>query len=179
MGNARIAQRYARALLKNAQASGNDLSAVLPALEAIEALYEFKEIHRFLENPVMPLEVKRLVIDYALQKADASGDLKKFTDLVLEVGRVEIFPLVATAYRKMIHNLKGVEDGVVRSRVPIPEASMETLTQSLSQSLGKKVTLRQVQDKALLGGFLVEIGNYRVDQSLKNIIEEMAENANH
>ena len=179
MSETRIAQRYARALLQTAERNKKDPGVYLPVLEMIESLYEDESIRRFLQNPVMPLEVKRSVVDYAIQRADGGADIKNFTEIILDAGRVAMFPAVAGAYRRMIHELKGIEEGTVTSVIPLSEDDLAKLSEQLSATLGRKVTLKQSVDKSLLGGFVVRIGNYLVDHSLRSKLEALAENAIH
>ena len=87
-----------------------------------------------------------------------------------------LYPEIAKAYGKKIKDAEGITEGEVVTVFPLDQESLENLAKTLSTMTGKEVKLTQREDKSILGGFVVKIGNYLVDLSLKSKLDALTAN---
>lgn len=173
----RVARRYAKALFA---LSGKDLAEAKKqrdSLYSLKALFEIAGSGRVLRSPVMPVDLKKSLLDYGLKQTDASEAVKKTVDTVLESGRVELLPDVADAFSDFIDEAEGVARAQIESAVPLQESDLKAISAKLGTVLNKNVDVTGVVDPSLLGGFVARVGNYRIDMSLKSKLEGLASNA--
>jgi len=56
---------------------------------------------------------------------------------------------------------------------PISKEEAQQVAEHLGKAYGKKIKLRTVQDKSLLGGVVVKIGGVQLDSSIAGKLERM------
>lgn len=172
-----VARRYAKALMK---VTGGDLakSKVLAQhLVTLDELFENAEASSILCSPAMPTDLKKSLLDYGLKVAGAGNELKGFCDAVVEAGRVELLPQIISVFDELINDLEGVVDAHVRSATELTDADKAAIEGAVNRIVRKKVNLDTHIDKDLLGGFVVDVGNYKIDMSLKTKVEGLAQEA--
>lgn len=177
MGETKVAKRYAKALFK---VKKNDPASARKALEVLDAaaeLFEDKKIRRVLASPAVPGEVKQSVLDYVVDKAGGSAEDKRFFQMVVAAGRVEVIPETAVAFRDLINAVEGLVEATVITVAPLPAEDLAELSKFLEKLEKKKVHLNQEIDKTILGGLVVHVGNNRLDMSLRSKLESIAQSA--
>lgn len=177
MSGSLVANRYARALFRLYDQSLEPAKKQLEALAIMAALFEEKKIKGILVSPVIKKSHKKEIIDVVLEKAGGDETLQRFTDGVIEAGRVPMLQYLHTAFSEILNEKEGVVDANVVSVVPLNADQMENLSRALGQSSGKQINLTGSVDPAILGGLVIKIGNNLIDLSLKSKLEAMAQNA--
>lgn len=179
MSDIRIANRYAKALAATIGEGDKDHLKYQESLENIKALFMQKEAESFLKSPVMPMQVKRELLSYCLEKSDSPEKLKAFISIVADQGRVHLLPVIIDYFNRICDVKNNVIKGTVQAVVPLEQNDKDGLCEVLSSKLNKKIEISFVEDKTLLGGFVLKIGNYLFDNSLKTRIEALASQANY
>lgn len=103
------------------------------------------DVHPYLKNAML-----------VLLERDALDDLAAFTEAVRR----------AAAER-------GSASADVRSAVPLTEDERESLLRVLSKKFDATMTLDETRDPTLLGGFVVTVGDWRFDGSVKGRIDRL------
>ena len=173
----RIAKRYAKALFK---LNGGDLvkaKSERDALIGLNELFKIDESARVLLSPVMPKELKKNLLSYGLKQVAASDDVKRLIDGIVDAGRVTFLPEIAQVYAEFIDEAEGIAQATVVSAVALSAAENQDISSALAQMLQKKIVLKSSINSALLGGFVVRVGNYLVDLSLKSKLDGLAKGA--
>ncbi len=174
---ASIPNRYAKALY---QLVGSDLAKARKLRESFDGLnqlFELKESARVLRSPVMPPDLKRKLLDYALDATQAATEVKQLTQALLSAGRVDLLPEVAKAFNALLDQADGVVKADVTAAVALNDADAKAIGDALSKLLSKKVEIKPTVDPSLLGGFVAKVGNYRVDLSLKTKLDGLSQSA--
>ncbi len=171
-----LARRYAKALL--------DLGLEENALERIgEEMARLAQT--FQKEPVLltylslreaNLEKKKNILA-GLQKALLlSPWIHQLLHLLLKGGRIQIFPAIAKVFEALVRE----EEGRVVAKIEAAEKkSVEGLKEELKKSLekltGKKVELAIEENRHLIGGLRVSIGDTIYDASLAGEMERIKE----
>lgn len=174
---ASIPNRYAKALY---QLVGSDLvqaKKLRDSFSGLTQLFELKDSAKVLRSPVMPPDLKKKLLDYALDVTQAAPEVKQLTSALLAAGRIDILPEVAQAFFALLDQADGVVKAEVTAAVPLADADTRAIGDALSKLLAKKVEIKPTVDPSLLGGFVARVGNYRVDLSLKTKLDGLSQSA--
>ncbi len=172
MKHSRIASRYARAIFQVTDT--NNRAKYLEVLEALAGLFDDAEIAKVLSGPVFPKKLKKDVFAYALGRFDADPTMNSFIAELVDAGRTSSILQVAAEFRKLIDQSMGVVKGEIVIAASMSEADMTSIAEKLSKRFGQKVLLSQRIDPSILGGFVVRVGNSKLDYSLKTKIDKLA-----
>jgi F-type H+-transporting ATPase subunit delta len=173
----RIARRYAKALFEQ---SKGDLAAAkkdLASLQVLEELFHHKDAGKILRSPVMPVALKKSLLEHGLEAGKADKGLKNLVATLLEVGREQALLDISSAYAEMVDAAEGTVKGDVSSAAALGQSELDAIGKSLETLVKKKVVLRPHVDQSLLGGFVARVGNYLVDMSLKTRLDGLAQGA--
>lgn len=154
-----IASRYAKALLLFAQEKQEDQRVYEDAGELRQAL---------LEKGDIPDCVGHL-----------SASMQQFLALVIRHKRVDYLPAILYLYRDLYRSEKGITSASLTSAAEDPGLS-EKITQLMKQLGYANVDLSVETDPALIGGFILQVEDKRLDASiasqLKHIQKELEAN---
>src|SRR5262249_28500445 len=134
-----IARRYAKALLEIgiAEDSWNALGKELERIA--ETFTRSLELKQALENPVFPLEKRRLVLDELARRLALSRVVRNFVMLLLDKGRIGNLPDIARAYLALVDEHANRIRAIVTSAQPLDPALEKRLKHALEQRSGKTV----------------------------------------
>ena len=177
MSSSLVAERYAKALFRLSEADHTNTDKVLHFLEFAAELFKVEDFRKILKSPVIPSDVKVAVLDYAINKTNVGDIGKKFTDQIAAAGRVDLFPQIFEVYHRLVNEQRGVAHALVTSAEVLAPTLLTELEKELSTVFSKKLTLENKVNKDLLGGFVVEVGNFAIDMSVKAKLEALAEQA--
>lgn len=179
MSNNLIANRYAKALLGIAGKDTGTADRYANFLETTAQLFQIPESKKILKSPVMPADIKRSLLSFAVERSNGGGEAMKFAEQLITAGRVGILPEIYSSYRRMLDESRGVAHAVVTTAEPMTSNLQADLEKTLSSVFKKKLTLDNKVDRKILGGFVVEVGNFAIDMSVKAKLETVAECAQH
>jgi len=164
MKHSRAAIRYARAALEIARDKGaldlveKDMRSILRTLAGPS---ELKDI---LGSPVIEGAVKKEAIQAVFK--GLHGITKGLIALLVDNRRIVLLNEVALKYVLLNEELKGQDVAYITTAVPLtPEIEKKALKQ-LAAITDKKVTLENRIDPALIGGFILRLGDIQYDASI-------------
>jgi F-type H+-transporting ATPase subunit delta len=162
---AQVSRRYARALfeLVQEQASLNDELAALAAVASAD------EVADLLASPEYPAEVKQGVLLKAGGKM--SKQATRLVEMLCERNKSELLPEIHLLVEEMISQAESEVDADVIVATEIDAALQEKLAAALEASIGKKVRLNYETDKDILGGMIINIGDRKIDYSLRTKLD--------
>jgi F-type H+-transporting ATPase subunit delta len=166
---ATIARPYAEALYKS---SKNDLDGTSKWLDALATVAGNPQLLQFAGNPkVSEQQVFDVVADVARMPLPDAG--KNFLRAVIDNGRLAALPEVARQFRAMRNAQSGSSDAIVYSAFPIAEFDLGRVSTALEKRFGRKLNLKVQEDKSLIGGIRVVVGDEVLDTSVKARLEQM------
>lgn len=169
----KIASPYAEAFLDFAKKTNN-----LDELnQDINVIYQFvsnsKDLERFLANPVITKESKKIVLRDILVE-QVSPTTLNFLMLLVDKKRIEYLRYVATTYTALVAKQSSSETAEVTSMTHLSSDQQEKLKSKLKQLRGiSNIDLVLKVDPRLLGGFVVQIGSSVLDFSLLGALKKM------
>lgn len=168
-----IARPYAAALFDLAK-SDSSVEAVEQGLDRLIALAsESPDFARFLRSPVINTEEKLVAMHAVLERAKPHTTVGDFVRVVARNGRLFALPAIVAAFKAMAAGHRGEVSADVTSAVPLTDAQVKSLTETLRAKIGKTVSLNQFVDPSLIGGLVVKVGSRMIDSSLKTKLTAM------
>ena len=179
----RIARVYAEALLDEAQAGGT-ADEVLGELDVLlrDVTRADPQIASFFLGGLIGRDAR----DKVLRDAVADKVSPTFLNFLMVLNhhdRLELLQPILIAYRDLLEQRTGKVRVQVRSAVPLPEEQSERLRQELRTSLQREPVLESTVDPDLLGGLVVQVGDWLYDASVKSRLEtlrnQLVESSSH
>jgi F-type H+-transporting ATPase subunit delta len=171
----KAAKRYAQAIFDCARESGRleRASADLAALEAL--VRESAELSGFLCDYLIPRAQRRRVLTALF--ADRLDDLTWRCVLFLEEKRrLPLLLDVCVGLRELQERAAGIVKGVLTTALPADAAQVAAITDRLRKAR-QEVRLSLAVDPALLGGFRLQVNDWRYDLSLAGALRAFRERA--
>lgn len=166
---ATIARPYAEGLFKAAGAQGNALAAQVQALADVAGNAQLRS---FADNPKVSAEqVFDLIISVA--KGDLADPAKNLLRTVIDNGRLEALPEIATQFHALVNASSGVSDATVYSAFEIAPEMLADVVVTLEKRFGRRLNASVVVDPGLIGGIRVVVGDEVLDTSIKARLEQM------
>jgi F-type H+-transporting ATPase subunit delta len=168
-----VARRYARGLVQALKATSR-LDAVSEKLREFAALFETsREFRVALENPAIPMQAKKAVLDAVLVKLNMDSLSSSMARLALENGRIYLLPLVAEEFEEMSNSALGRIKVEITSARALSSDEEKSLKESLKKFTGKTAVMTVKEDPSLIGGVVVRIGGSVYDGSVKNQLKAL------
>ncbi len=95
--------------------------------------------------------------------------------LLRQKGRLALGPSIASYYRELRDEERGIVRAEVRTAVELDDTRREAIVQRLREWTGQSVEIETVVDPALLGGATVRIGDRLIDGSTRGRLRGLRE----
>jgi len=164
-----IARPYAEALFKAASA---DLSSVAAWVTELGLIAENAQLLQFAADPNVTSEQLFDVVVSVLG-APLSEMAKNFLRTVIDNGRLNALPEIASQFRLLKNAQSGLSDAVVFSAFPIDESALAEVAVLLEKRFGRRLNLSVALQPELIGGIRVVLGDEVLDTSVKARLEQM------
>ena len=87
---------------------------------------------------------------------------------------------MAKEYIVIYDFIQGVEVAQVTSAVPLTKEIEKTILKRVEESIGKEITLNNIVDPSIIGGFVLRVGDKLYDSSvsyrLKDLLSQFEDN---
>jgi len=175
MKNLAVSRRYAKALILIGQEDGQ-AEQYNAELESIVELFDTQEgFETALINPLFNKNDRKRVLEAVLAATDLSAIMKSFLILLFDKGRIGFLREIASYYKDLADELKGVVKASIVSATQLSSEAVEKIKESLSKKTGKTIVLNVAQDPSLIGGVVTKIGDLVMDGSVKTQLMNMRE----
>jgi F-type H+-transporting ATPase subunit delta len=172
MSEITVAIRYAKSLI--------DLAVEQKALEAVNADMEFfvrtikanSELKAVLENPIIYHDKKISVLD-AIFGGKVSPVTIAFFKLMVNKNRAEVLYPAALEFINQYDVINNITQATVVSAAELSEANKKTITAEIEASTKGTVILTAKVDPALIGGFILTVGDRQVDTSISSSLTKL------
>ena len=163
---------YARALLAFAADAGNVDQLVDELGEVVEAINGVAGLRDALESPRIGANSKMDLLDKAFAGKVEKG-LLHFLKVVGNKGRFDCLGAIASSAKTLRDEMSGRVQAVVTSASPMDSEVVGRITDQLSKTLGKDVSLQVLVDPEILGGIVVRVGDTVYDGSVVNQLSQV------
>lgn len=169
MASTRAAIRYAKAILDLANSKGvaeavnNDMKSIASTIESN------LELSTFIQNPTTKVEVKESALLEVF--ANVNGVTKGLFHLLFENKRFEILEGIAVEYSRVFDESNGIEVAKVTTAIPMDAALEAKVLAKVSTLSDKKITIENIVDPSIIGGFILRIGDQQYNASVANRLQ--------
>jgi len=164
MRGTRAALRYAKATLSFAQEAKASEAVAKDMIALGVLMQENDELQTVLENPILPVAQKESALK-AIFSGACPETLKLFS-LLAENNHLAIVAATAEQYVRLYAQTQGEIQAEVTTAVPLSPV-LEKLVLEKAKGLTKdKVQLVNKVDPAIIGGFILQIGDTQYDASV-------------
>ena len=167
---------YARAFADVVVGGKFEPARLMQELRDFEALLGTSEaLRRVLENPSIPGEQKRSVVDAIATKQSMARPVRNFILVVTEHRRLHIFSDMLKEVEQVLNNRLGIAEAEVVSARELGDSERRLLESEIARLTGRRVRARYERDSSLLGGAVVKVGSTIYDGSVKGQLERIRE----
>ena len=173
---ASVVGTYARAFADVVMSSKADPARMLAELQAMVALLaESDQLRRVMENPSIPGEQKRALLDAVMKKVGGSRPVRNFIAVVTDHRRLPLFSEIVKQVEQELNDRLGFAEAQVSSARTLGDSEKQLLEGEIAKLTGKKVRARYHEDASLLGGAVVQVGSTIYDGSVNGQLERIRE----
>lgn len=165
-----IAKRYAKALLLYAIEQKSEDAVYKEILQLISSYREVPQLSTALSNPLLPnAEKVEVICKAACGTSHVTDAFQKFATLVVAHHRESFMLFIANNYVTLYRAEKHLSIGKLITAVPASEEVSSRLRDMVEKTAAGKVTvaLDTVVDPSILGGFIFQIDDLRLDASVR------------
>jgi F-type H+-transporting ATPase subunit delta len=167
-----VAKRYSNALFEVAL-EGNTLDKTGEELSFItDALNEHPDLFKAIKSPLIkPVEKKEMMKN--IFSKHLSRELLNFLYVLIDKSRSAQLKEISTEYHKLLARHNNTIEAVATTAVSMTEEQITELTDKLTKTSGKTVTLTNAVDPSIIGGVFIQIGDKIIDGTLKRRLREI------
>ncbi|MCX7817145.1 MAG: ATP synthase F1 subunit delta [Syntrophales bacterium] len=166
-GGNTVAKRYAKAFFEVAEEQGRIEKFYEELSVFLSLIQENKDFREFLANPIFDQHEKRVVVDTVLGMMSVSDVTANFLRLLTDKRRIVLLKEIVDSYRDMMDEALGIVRIGVMTAFPLTDELRGELQSKLEMLTGKRVVMTVVEDRSLLGGIVVRIGDTVYDNSVR------------
>ena len=166
MASTRAAIRYAKAILDLANSKGvaevvnNDMKLIASTINGN------LELSTFIQNPTTKVEVKEKALLEIF--TGINGVTQGLFHLLFENKRFEILEVIASEYGRQFDTMNGVEVATVTTAIAMDAALEAQVLAKIATLSDKKITIENIVDDSIIGGFILRIGDKQYNASVAN-----------
>ena len=171
---ASVPSTYARAFADMVIANRLDPAKTLAETKQIADLVrEHKGLREVWENPAIPVDQKRAVLDRIVERTGISQPVRNFIAVVLDKGRMKFLAEIVERFREDLNQYMGVADAAITTARDLATEERTVLERDLGRATGKTIRAQYEEDRALLGGVVARVGSTVFDGSVRGQLERI------
>jgi F-type H+-transporting ATPase subunit delta len=171
----KVSKRYARALLSLGLEEGR-YQEYGKELRAFADFYESRpELNQAISNPAFTLVDRKEILKAVLARSATSQTIRNFLNLLLDKNRITALGEISALYEQLTDEVSNIVRAEVVVYRPLAGEAEGRLGKALEQMTAKKVRMSVRQDKGIVGGIIVKIGDLVVDGSVRAQVQGIKE----
>ena len=173
-----VASKYARALFEIA-ISDNKLDSFFNDLINFHNLiFINNDAKLFLLNPIISKSDKKSFLNNFCNFFNISTF--NFFNLLIDKNRFSIFPDIISEFESLKNRAQGIIIADVTTAFPLSKSLESALIKKISSLTNKKIRIRKHDDKSIIGGIILSIGdlsfNYSISHHLQTLKSDLFKN---
>jgi len=162
---------YARALGESAKQSGRLARVHEDLTDFVTAVDQVPELAALLENPEMDRATKTSILEELL--GDADELVRNFLLLLVEKGRIAALREIAREVDSLVAAEEQRLEVHLTTAMELSDDEAREVVQKIEMAAGRKVEATREVDPALIGGLVLQIGERRVDASVRGRLDQL------
>ena len=175
MSDGLIPQRYAMALFKYAE-DKNITKQVYEEMKTVVTSFETNpDLNKVLANPFVSRDDKRKLLLAAAVKPDEA--YSAFVDLILKHNRGMYMWHMALAYRSIFRKVNRISNVVITTAAKMDPNEAKRIDDMVTKAYpDRSLEIVHTIDPDIIGGFVIDVDNNRMDASISNELEQLRQN---
>lgn len=167
-----VARPYAVAAWKHAEAEGKvDLWADM--LEFMANIVRDETMARIVADPRVDIDrLTQLMLDICGGRINEIAE--NFVKLLAENGKLSLMPEISSVFLALKSEAGGAVDATLLAAYPVNAKFEQAIASAMQKKLNREVKFTTEEDKSLLGGVIVRVGDMVIDASVRGQIESLA-----
>jgi F-type H+-transporting ATPase subunit delta len=166
-----ISEVYARALFEVAK-DRDILDKVHDQLDEVAAaLHENRELAVFFFSPYFSTDEKKDALKKTITGAEPA--VMNFLEALLERHRMPVIFRIASRFDELWREENRLLPVEVTSAIELDDATVREIGKRIEKETGEKVELSSKVDPEILGGLVLRVGNFILDDSIRNHLEQL------
>jgi F-type H+-transporting ATPase subunit delta len=173
---ASVASTYARAFADVVLSARLDVNQAVGGLREISRLLaESSDLRRVWENPAVPAEQKRRLLDAIVRQEGIERHVRNLIAVLIDHRRIQFLERITQQLEKELDSRMGFAEAQITSARELGDAEKQALKSQIEKATDKKVRAQFGLDASLLGGAVVRVGSTIYDGSVKGQLEKIRE----
>lgn len=174
MPNPRLAARYAKSLIDLAIEKGQ-LEQVFADMQWLAAVNKSnKDFVNLLRSPIIKADVKKKILE-AVTTGKLGPIVSGFNTLLITKGREGNLPEIVTAFIDQYKKYKNIQVIKLTTAAPVSDSLKNAIVDQVKKTAGyQNIELEEKVDPALIGGFVLQVGDQLVDASIAYDLKAIA-----
>ena len=171
MNDSIIRTRYADALVKYVQETGNGDSVCTQAERLAHVLGEVPDLSRMIAAKDVVSDAKKRELLRTAVGEPMVPELSRFTDLLIANGRIGTLRFILLDFAERYRRSKGIRQAYLKVAVPPSEELLTRLAALVKERTGDEAQIDVEVDPSLIGGFIFDIDDAIIDKSVAHKLE--------
>ncbi|MCJ8210385.1 ATP synthase F1 subunit delta [Mucilaginibacter sp. RS28] len=172
MSETTVAVRYAKSLIDLAQEQNNLEGVKADMAFFVQTLRANPELQAVLRNPIIAHDKKVKILE-AIFGGKVTQATIAFFKIMVNKSRAEILYPTALEFVNQYDVKKNITNATVVSASPLSEANRAAVMAEVKRVSGGEVILNEKVDPALIGGFILTVGDKQVDTSVSGSLKKL------
>ena len=170
MNSGIIASRYARALVKFVKDRDASDAVYSQVQKLAYQMVKTPHLREYIQKHAFVSDTEKITLMEQALGESMVPELRKFIELVLERKRIEFLNLIFSSFLYQYKKEKGIKTGTLIVAKPM-DGLVEKLEDIMSPKGREAICLHVVEDPSLIGGFIFDMDNCRIDASVKHKLD--------
>ncbi|MBU2019211.1 MAG: ATP synthase F1 subunit delta [Bacteroidetes bacterium] len=177
MKGSKVAARYAKALLEISIEKGildqvaNDMSHLYETQE------QNRELVSLFNSPIVGADKKIEILKEVFGAFEPAS--RDFVELITKNGRENHLPEIAASFATQVKEYKGIVAIEIVSATALNEDTKNTILAKVQTTVKGTLEVTEKIDPSIIGGFIVKMGDRRIDASVSSQINKLKQSLTH
>ncbi len=175
----KAAKRYVKAFFEWSKARGklDEVAKDMAILEQV--MNDNPDLVAFLKNPTVSNKRKKEALKKIFNDG-ISAETWKLIDLLADKDRLDILDEIAVRFGQIHKELQGVVEAELITATPVNDEMMKVFLEKVKEITGKsKVEISNRVDPGIIGGYILQIGDLRIDDSIRGKLNKIKAQLQH
>lgn len=161
---------YALALLDIAKEEKITKKIYLQINQIIESLEKNEEFVLLLDSNIEQAKKEKLIKNVF---KNIHWSLTNVAMILMIKNNFKYFKDILNKLNKYLQDILKIEQGIIYSTEKLTSVKIKKIEEKVSKELDKKITLKNLIDKELIGGFKIVVGSIVIEDSVKSELKAM------
>lgn len=172
MNASKVAYRYAKSLLEVAQEKKILAGVYKDMLLVSDVISKNLDLAEYISSPVVKTLGKIDISKKIFEKKITQLSLD-FIILIIDNRREHAFGQIIKRFIQLYDEVRGIEVAKVTSAVELDKKIITSIRKHVAKLTGKEVELETEIKESIIGGYILTVGDYQYDASVKRNISKL------